>query len=397
MKKCIRRPIARLERWCRWIGHPDGPSYKQVLRHFFLCSIGLLLFVYGSIVSFVSIVVAITQSIYELPIPILQPYLVNSYLGGVTLFIGVSLWIIGKHPSRVHFKTSEDIENVDNIISDVRSKLHKLTCRKARAEAFWQIRKLIRIRNMKMDISVLRTTALRTIQVQTYDEDELTALLQGELESLKYYSGANDEPYIKYEKDISEAIGKWSKGKGAVGSLRRYLIILREEIDEYKHRYGYGEAIIESVVHWSIFSGISLTIIGLSPLFHDPYFQGQLTIVHWAVFGLVGAVIATVNKLNKNETYKIAEDDGAYELKSMIHGCFLGIMTSILLYLSIRAGLLSGNIFPEFEGGTKPITAIKNNALSVLWAIAAGFMGGKWLEGFVKRMDGSAQTTQMAP
>ena len=80
----------------------------------------------------------------------------------------------------------------------------------------------------------------------------------------------------------------------------------------------------------------------------------------------------------------------------MIHGGFLGIMTSILLYLSIRAELLSGNIFPELQGETKAITAIKDNALSVLWAIAAGFMGSKWLEGFVKRMDGSAQTTQMA-
>ena len=396
MKSCFWRPFVRLERWCRWIGHPDGPSYKQLLRHFFFCSSGLLLFVYGSIVSFVSIIIAITQSLYELPIPLFWPFLVNSYIGGAMLFIGASFWIVGKHPSRIRCKISEDMENVDAIISDVRSKLHKLTCRKTRAEAFWQIRKLNRIRNMKMTISVLGTTALRTLQVQTYDDDELTALLEGELESLKYYSGEDDPSYIKYEKDISVAIDKWSKGKIAAGSLRRYLIILREEIDEYKHRYGYGEAIIESVVYWSIFSGISLTIIGLSPLFHEPYFQGRLTIVHWAVFGLVGAVIATVNQLNKKETYKIAEDEGTSELKSMIHGGFLGIMTSILLYLSIRAELLSGNIFPEFQGGTKAITAIKDNALSVLWAIAAGFMGSKWLEVFVKRMDGSAQTTQMA-
>ena len=396
MLKCIYRPFVRLERWCGWIGHPDGPSYKQLFRHVFFCTSGLLLIVYGSVVSFVSIVVAITQSIYELPIPVFWPFLVNSYIGGSALFIGVSFWIVGKHPSRIRTKTSEDIENVDATISDVRSKLHKLTSRKTRAEAFWQIRKLNRIRHRKMTISVLRTTALRTLQVQTYDADELPALLQGELESLKYYSGESDKSYLKYEKEISVAIGKWSKRKGAAGSLRRYLIIVREEIDEYKHRYGYGEAIIESIVYWSIFSGISLTIIGLSPLFHEPYFQGRLTIVHWAVFGLVGAVIATVNKLDKRETYKIAEDEGTSELKSMTHGGFLGIMTSILLYLSIRAELLSGNIFPILEGETKGLQSIKDNALSVLWAIVAGFMGSKWLEGFVKRMDGSSQATQAA-
>ena len=396
MISCIWRPFVRLEKWCSWISHPDGPSYKQLFRQLFFCLSGILLLAYGSIVSFVSIVVAITQSLYELPISVIWPFAANSYIGGAMLFIGASFWIVGKHPSRIRLKTSEDIETIDAIISDVRSKLHKLASRTTRAEALCQIRKLNRLRKMKMSISVLGTTALRTLQVQTYDDDELSALLQGELESLKYYSGENDPSYIKYKKDVADAIDKWNKGKGSASSLRRYLIILREEIDDYKHKYGYGEAIIESVVSWSIISGISFTIVGLSPLFHEPYFQGRLTIVHWAVFGLVGAVIATVNKLNKKETYMIAEDEGTSELKSMIHGGFLGVMTSILLYLSIRADLLSGNIFPKFEVGTTGITAIKYNALSVLWAIAAGFMGGKWLEGFVKRMDGSAQATQVA-
>ena len=244
---------------------------------------------------------------------------------------------------------------------------------------------------------MLRTTSLRTLQAETYKEGELAALLRSELGTLKYYAGANDESYIKYRDDITDALECYEKNPRDASPLRRYLIILREEIDDLKHRHGYGEAIIESVVYWSIFSGISLSIIGLSPLFHEPYFQGDLTIVHWAVFGSVGAIVATVNKLNNNETYKIAEDEGTSERKSMIHGCFLGIMTSILLYLSIKAGLLEGAIFPELGDGNGPKQTIKDNALSVLWAIAAGFMGGKWLDRFVKRMDGPIQAPQAAP
>ena len=41
----------------------------------------------------------------------------------------------------------------------------------------------------------------------------------------------------------------------------------------------------------------------------------------------------------RRETYKIAEDEGTSELKSMIHGGFLGIMTSILLYGGVALSL----------------------------------------------------------
>ena len=384
------RPPAWLARWCRWIGHPDGPSFKKVWKHVVFCSLGAILFLSGSLVSFMSIAIALTTDTCDLPILCI----LNTYIGGAMMFIGISLWIVGKHPSRIDFKISEDVENLDSLISDIRSNLDKFTDERARIEALRQIRKQSRIRNMKMNVPVLRTTSLRTLQVQTYHTDELVSLLNFELENLAFYVGDRDDPsYLKYSKKIKKAIHKYAKFRNNAGELRRLLIILREEIDDLRHKYGYGEAIIDSVSYWGIFSGIALIILGLSPLLDKPYFQGNLTIIHWAILGLVGAIIATMNNINKKDTYMIAEDEGNSELKKMILGCFLGIMTSALLYLSIKAGVLGGEIFPALTEHAKPaaeqaepIEKIRTNALSVLWAILFGFTGGAWLEGLFSRM-----------
>ncbi len=404
ISSCISRAFVRLEKWCKWIEHPDGPSHWRLWKQFILCSLGLVLFLSGSFISFVSIAVAITQSIYEIPIPVLWPYLVNGYVGGTLLFLGVSLWIIGKHPSRIEFKISEDTENLDTVLSDVRSKIDRLD-RTAHTEARQQIRRLNKLRFMKANVSVIKITALRTLQVETYKDEELIALLNSALDQLRYYTGdKEDESYKKYAGDVKKAIKRYRAALESESSsdnpmsskeLRRYLILLREEIDEYKHRYGYGEAIIESVVYWSLFSGVALAVIGLSPLLHEPYFQGSLTVIHWAIFGLVGAIVATVNNISKKDTYRIAEDEGNLVLKSMMHGCFLGVITSILFYLAILGDILDGKIFPELSLCPVECKAtVKDNALSVIWAIASGFTGGRWLEGLVKRMDSSTHASQ---
>ena len=215
MSLSLCRPIAWLARWCRWIGHPDGPSFKKVWKHAVFCSLGAVLFLSGSLASFMSIAIAITKDTCDLPILCLF----NTYIGGAMMFIGISL--CGKHPSRIDFKTSENVENLDTLISDIRSKLNKFTDERTRMEALRQIRKQSRIRNMKMNVPVIRTTSLRMLQVQTYNTDELISLLNFELEELSILVGGREDPsYNKYHKKIKKAMHKYQKFRNNPGELR---------------------------------------------------------------------------------------------------------------------------------------------------------------------------------
>ena len=89
---------------------------------------------------------------------------------------------------------------------------------------------------------------------------------------------------------------------------------------------------------------------------------------------MAGAVLYSVNNMRKRDATKVGEDEGNRELRTMLLGITLGAMAAILLYVAVTGGILGGKVLPKLNediGSGWP--AIKTNALSVFWGIAAGF------------------------
>ena len=397
LSSCIRKTWMRAITWCLWLADPEGPSYKRTLRIGLFCTIGVILAASGLLVTLFSIYNEICNNQCKFAEDIFISFPLSGYVGGCFLFFGVSFWLFGRHPLRIELKTAEYSEQIDVLVSDVRSKLPSINGA-LRKEVEALICKLEKHRDMPSEVSVIRLTPLRRLQVFTYKKEELRPLLLSELEELKYYSGQDDTIFVMYEKSIKHAIeANNGSTKNNNTELRQYLIILREYIDELKYKYGHGEAIIESVTYWSIFSGIALFLVGISSLFCEPYFGGDINVGHWIVFAFAGALLATVSRMKKWDSFEIAEDEGTLQLRRMAMGWFIGTISAVVLYLAIMSGVLDGSAFPELtrNAGSKPLPMV-NNALSVFWAIFAGFSGGRLMEGIFERIEQAGTVKQSA-
>ena len=391
--ECIKKTYERGKIWCQWLADPDGPSYKKVLKVALFCSFGFCAAVGGLITIGLSIYAEVVDSSW---IDSFAPFFVfplSGYIGGGLLFSGGSFWVLGKHHLRADLKTAEYSEEIDVLIYGVRTKLNSQN-KTLKEEADVLISKLEKFSDMPSEVPILRLTPLRKLQALTYTRDDLRARLISELKDLRYYSGSNDDVYKEYVRDITAAIEENKKSSSNDNELRQYLTIIREEIDNLRYKTGYGEAIIESMLYWSIVAGISFFIVGLSPLFAEPYFTQELSIAHWATFGFGGALLATVNQMRKLESFDIGDDEGNMLLRQMAMRLFIGSIAAVVLYLAIQSGMLGGKALPRLNAvGQTPSDPIVRNALSVFWALTSGFSGGSLIERVFGRAEQAGTST----
>ena len=217
--------------------------------------------------------------------------------------------------------------------------------------------------------------------------EEIRPQINSELETLKYYSGKKDEAYTMYKTKAEDSIELMKESKSTKES-QEYLSLIRGEVDNVRYNTGYGEAIIESMTYWSVITGIALFIFGLSPLFDRPYFANRLDIAHWAIFGFEGAILATINQMRKLEPFDVGEDDGNSQLRKMVMGLLIGATAAIMLYLAIQSKMFGGMALPKLSSNVEGIDSpVAINALSVFWAIAAGFSGSTLIERLLRQAE----------
>lgn len=292
---------------------------------------------------------------------------VHRYWSGVLFFLASTLYFMGKHARRVELRTAVYNEDIDALMGEVR-----LNCANIVEDTNGvqkEIKKLEFFRDKPSEVSVKRLTYLRKRLVDAYDDNSLKAYARSDLMEYKFLIGEH-ENYQKYECAIEDFICR-----NEFEGLRSELRALREEIDDEKFSAGKGEAILESLAHWSIPAVLSLLFIGLVPLLQSPYLGNPpLHFVNWAVLGITGAILYSVSYMRKMDTIRVGADEGNLVLRVMLLGILLGAMSAILLYVAIKSGIFAGMVFPKLneEIGTPQTTEVAN-ALSVFWAIASGF------------------------
>lgn len=127
--------------------------------------------------------------------------------------------------------------------------------------------------------------------------------------------------------------------------------------------------------------------MAFSPLLQPPYFEEPIGIVHWALFGFGGALLATVVQMRKKDTFRVGEDEGDNALRQMLLSLLVGSISAVVLNIAITTGLFGGKAFPKLNPnvGEDQLPQVLN-AFSVFWAMLAGFSGG-----FIEKVFGAGE------
>lgn len=348
---------SRTKSWVDWLCHPEGPSFADFVRAQIFKFAGIVLAIIGLYLLIYTIAPELSFSETNK----------NRYLGGAFIFLAATLYFMGKHARRVELKTGVYNEDIDALIGEAESNIDNI--KNAEDIIRHEIEKLQFFKEKPSEVSIKRLTYLRKQLVYAYDDNSLKSYARSDLMEYKFLIGEH-ENYQKYECAIEDFICR-----NDINGLRAKLRALREEIDAETFSAGKGEAILESLAHWSIPAIFSLIFIGLVPLLQPPYLNNPpIHFVNWAVLGMTGAILYSVNYMRKMDTIRVGADEGNLVLRVMLLGILLGAVSAILLYVAIKSGIFAGKVLPKLnEEIGIPQTNEVTNALSVFWAIASGF------------------------
>lgn len=322
------------------------------------------------------------------------------YVGSSFIFVGSTLYFVGRHTIRLEYKTAAENEEIDLIVNEFKCAQNKITKdddTKADNDSN-EVDELIILRRKPSEVSVSKLTFLRKRLIDLCDNEE-SLITHGEagLADYEYYLGGKyDENYERYSREIASLKVKIEKNSFENEDKQRLKEIikdLRESIAEERMLSSKGEGILESITHWSLPAAISLLLAGILPLLQEPYFKSNLIIINWMVLGSAGAIIYTADHMRGSDTTKVGEDEGNVVLRKMLLSMLVGLVAALLLYVAIWGGVIEGIIFPQLGFSDSEITQSPYviNALSVFWGIMSGY-SVKLFNRLVSVSDQSMQT-----
>ena len=144
---------------------------------------------------------------------------------------------------------------------------------------------------------------------------------------------------------------------------------LLAHISSYKHDWNEGSTIIRNLIICTVSSIMLFLIMGIIPIIY-PDTRQSLGVVHWGLLGSAGALTAVARDFRKTDLMAVGNTFGKKELWRAILGSVLGFIAGLILWSLIIGEVLEQGVFPDLTSNN---ISIKDCALSVFWAIVAGF------------------------
>lgn len=370
----------QLLEWKDWMCDPDGPTYTKVIYDLIKRVIGVIFILFGIYLLFFTFLPDIFT------VEIIQLLAVNDirYIGAASLFVGSIFYILGKYRNRVEHQTAVYNEDIDQLVSEVASRMMYMPDEDLKAEAHKQIDILNRFKRKPSEVSQLRMMPLRKLIVETYDDiNRLNAVISSDLHDYRNLVTSDYHEYARYKNRLDKLTEEHEcradieekREKEIIAELQTLCKTLREEVSSEKFLSGVGEALFESITHWAIIAIPAMLLSGLIPLLGEPYLESELSFIHWGLLGMAGAALYTVAKMKQRDVSVVGEDEGNMVLRQMLLSMILGAVTAILFYMAIRGGWFGGKALPKLNPfiGDPDQGPIVTNVLSVIWAIAAGY------------------------
>ncbi len=178
--------------------------------------------------------------------------------------------------------------------------------------------------------------------------------------------------------------------KSRLLELGKYrLKALKDYITDIESDWATGSVILRNLKYSSIATILAFLLVAFFPVIATWCTSSGNPEFGWFEWGLLGSVGALLSVLHKQQKYDIVElgnTEGQIEFWRAFAGGCLGLVAGLIAYALIRAGVVSGRLFPSFcEGVVQECGEDSSLYLSLIWAIGAGF-------GFEKIFDRVKQT-----
>jgi hypothetical protein len=104
------------------------------------------------------------------------------------------------------------------------------------------------------------------------------------------------------------------------------------------------------VTYWVSATVLATLVVGILPIIHS---QGDwnLTIAHWGVLGISGALLSILLNLHNLDLPELGETEGKQLLQGTVRSIAIGAVAAILLYAAIWGEALDGKVFPDLPTG----------------------------------------------
>ena len=222
-----------------------------------------------------------------------------------------------------------------------------------------------------------------------YSESDLIAKTTEKLNELNEYAQDSHyrydiELYFKWEGKINELTERLvtlrennETGTSIAGNidwtkerLKSEYNSLLEHICSYKEDWNEGSTIIRNLLICTVSLIILFLFMGIVPLIY-PVATSGLTVVHWGLLGAAGALTAVARDFRQSDLLAVGNTEGKKELWRAILGSVLGFIAGMVLWALMSGDLLAGAVI--FPTVIPEKIQFKDVALSVFWAIVAGF------------------------
>ena len=266
-----------------------------------------------------------------------------------------------------------------------------------------------RLENTDHTVVELDVLPLRQALVELYDPvSELIAKARRELTLLNEYTSIVDQAQgEEWTRRVNQIVQELEKKIGDPSTekktndeeqinqlavnLRAELKNLRETVAWYDKTYAIGEWTRACVMYWITATLLVTLLAGILPIVHSKG-NWNLTILHWGVLGITGALLASLLQLHNLDLPELGETEGRILFDGTVRSVAIGAISAVVLYAALWGEALDGKIFPDIP--TRPATdvytqlpdkgessggtlnaqweALKNIGLSVFWAVFAG-------------------------
>ncbi len=258
-------------------------------------------------------------------------------------------------------------ENFDKKTKDLKKETNRL---KEMGSREWTEYQVLSLNQMLVDFlkvdDLIASARLSLTELEDYAEDSARQYdwqqcyrwqdkIEGAIKKIEQVDP--DDPQIAVKRDE------------AAEQLRAELRMLLEQIASYNLSWAEGSAIVRGIIRCGVLAIFPLVAMGLLPLLH-PEGSKILVVLNWGLLGVSGSVTAVLLSLRKSDFVEVGNTQGKKELWRAVLSTALGLVAGILFYSMMAGGIFSGTALPNF---TSEQPAPKDIALSIFWAIAAGY------------------------
>jgi len=215
---------SRLKEKIDWFCDPEGPSIsKFLIFNFFFTLVGFFILLFD-----LYLIISLYFN-FEFTDTLIHSFSKDYIMYGVSLllFLGSTLFVIGRHPRNEELNTGVYNEEIENLINEVKYNFEKNNIEMSEQVEF-EVKRLNYLKLKPSEVSYLKLIPLNNISIDGFSEENIEQIIaeaESDLMEYGHMIGTNNDDYRKYKFEIENNICKKE-----IPQLKERMRTIRESI-----------------------------------------------------------------------------------------------------------------------------------------------------------------------